>query len=299
MDLSKREFKVIEYTSQDGLKLYARDYVLAHGADARPVVLCMHGLTRNSADFEPLIPYLSERYRCVVVDQRGRGLSDYDSNSANYTPQTYAQDMFTLLAHLQIEKVTIIGTSMGGIIGMVMAAMQPQRVTALVLNDIGPEIPADALNRLKKYVGKLQPVTNWPEAIAQTKLINQIAFPDASGDDWAAFTARIYTEDSSGKPVLAYDPHISDAFNDDYNENRPADMWPLFTTIKDRPMLIIRGAISDLLTRECVTKMQQLNPSLHQVEVPRVGHAPMLDEPESIQAITKFLSQYAVIEPIA
>ena len=287
------KFNVIEYTSQDGLTLYARDYLLTSEVATRPVVLCMHGLTRNSADFEPLIPHLTEKYRCIVVDQRGRGRSEYDPNSANYTPQIYAQDMFTLLAHLGIDRVNIIGTSMGGIIGMLMAAMQPQRVATLVLNDIGPEVPADALNRLKQYVGKLRPVTNWVEAVAQTKQINQIAFPNASHEDWEAFTARVYTQDTSGKPVLAYDPRISDAFNDDYSDAKPTDMWPLFTTIKDRPMLVIRGAISDLLTRECVAKMLQLKPNLNQVEVPQVGHAPILNEPESVQAITDFLAQYA------
>lgn len=288
-----REFKVINYTSQDGLTLYARDYTLKSDTDTRPVVLCMHGLTRNSADFEPLMPHLTDKYRCLVVDQRGRGQSDYDNNTANYTPPTYAQDMFTLLDHLHIQYVNIIGTSMGGIIGMLMAAMQPSRIATLVLNDIGPEVPVDALNRLKKYVGKLQPVSSWKEAVAQTKLINQIAFPDATDEDWEAFTTRVYTEDPTGKPVLAYDPRISDAFISDYGNEKPADMWPLFNSIQDRPMLVIRGAISDLLTRECVIKMQQLNHKLTAVEVPRVGHAPLLDEPESIEAISNFLANHA------
>ena len=150
------------YQSTDGLKLYARDYPCrAGGVAQKATILCMHGLTRNSADFAGLAEHLSERFHVLSVDQRGRGRSEYDSVTSNYTPIIYVQDMFTLLDHLGLGEVILVGTSMGGLMSMLMAAMQPGRVRAIVLNDIGPELDPRGLERIKSYVGKSRPVSNW------------------------------------------------------------------------------------------------------------------------------------------
>ncbi len=169
----------------------------------------MHGLTRNSADFEDICNELADDYRLIVVDQRGRGLSDNDPNPANYNPLVYVQDMFLLLDKLELSSVILFGTSMGGMMAMMMAAMKPDMVEAIIINDIGPEIAEKGLDRLKKYVGKQFPVSNWEEAAKQTAAINGIAFPDATNEDWLKFAKRLYHEDDNGRPVIACDPNIA------------------------------------------------------------------------------------------
>ncbi len=152
------DYRDLWYQSPDGLKLYARDYPGPAGSTLPPA-LCMHGLTRNSADFAALADQLSASRRVLSVDQRGRGLSDYDSNTNNYTPATYVQDMFALLDGEGIDRVVLVGTSMGGLMSFLMAAMQPERIAAMIINDIGPEIDPTGLARIQGYVGKSGSVT--------------------------------------------------------------------------------------------------------------------------------------------
>lgn len=289
------DYADIWYTSPDKLKLYARDYgSLQEGNHdiATTTVLCMHGLTRNSADFDPLCQALKRKlpagFRLIAVDQRGRGKSDYDSKPENYTPAVYLHDMFALLEHLGTESVIAIGTSMGGIIATLMAAFRPETIKALVINDIGPEIPLDAIQRLQRYVGQLDPVTNWEQAVEQTKLTNEVAFPSATEADWQAFSRRVFVENDQGIPVLAYDPNIKQAFNTDY-DHEPQDLWEFFDQIADKPMLLIRGELSDLLTSDIAQKMHAKKADLITVTVPGVGHAPILNEPQAFDAIVKFL----------
>jgi len=168
----------------------------------------MHGLTRNSSDFSELAEHLSESYRVISVDQRGRGRSDYDRVVANYTPAIYVQDMFTLLDTLELQSVILIGTSMGGLMSILMCVMQPERFEGVVLNDIGPEVDSRGIERIKGYVGKTKPVTTWEEAIAQQKDINCVAFPSFSDDEWQYFTEGLY-RDEGGVPVIAYDAAIA------------------------------------------------------------------------------------------
>ena len=284
------DYTDVYYHSTDGLRLYARDYPCRDRELASPpVVLCMHGLTRNSADFAGLAEHLSESCRVVSVDNRGRGRSDYDSNISNYTPVTYVQDMFTLLAQLDLEKVILCGTSMGGLMSLMMAAMQPERVQGIIINDIGPEIDPVGLERIKGYVGKSGPVGNWDEAIAQARAINEVAFPDFSEQEWEDFTRGIYREDS-GVPVLAYDPAISQPMNDENSNAVPPDLWPLFDAITGIPMLVIRGESSDILAPGCVAAMREKKPDLAVAEIPLRGHAPTLNEPSSRTAIDEFLA---------
>ncbi|MDO8860263.1 alpha/beta hydrolase [Haliea sp. E1-2-M8] len=281
------EFADLWYHSTDGLRLYARDYA-GPGPDA-PVALCMHGLTRNSADFAGLAPHLAQRYRVLVADQRGRGRSDYDPAPANYQPGTYVQDMFALLDSQGVEQALLVGTSMGGLMAMLMAAMQPARVSGIILNDIGPVVDPAGLERIKSYVGKSEPVADWQQAAAQVRAINGDAFPDFTDEDWLAFSRALYRE-MDGRPVLAYDPAIAQPMAASDDNAVPPDLWPVFESIRALPILVLRGAHSDILASSCVAEMQRRKPDLVSAEIPRRGHAPTLDEPESRRAIDSFLN---------
>jgi pimeloyl-ACP methyl ester carboxylesterase len=283
------DFRDTWYQSDDGLRLYARDYRCRDQSIAEPqTILCMHGLTRNSADFAGLASYLSQHYRVLSVDNRGRGRSDYDSTIANYTPVTYVQDMFKLLDELGVEQVILCGTSMGGLMSFIMGAMQPDRIRGMIINDIGPEVDQAGLDRIKGYVGKVKAVSTWSEAIAQAKEINGIAFPDFSDEEWEDFARGIY-RDEEGVPVLAYDPAISQPMSDDESGAVPPDLWPLFEEIVAIPMLVIRGETSDILAPSCVTSMREKKPDLQFAEIPHRGHAPTLNEPASRLTIDSFL----------
>ena len=285
------EYNDFWYTSDDGLRLYSRDYskALDNNKPAK-TILCMHGLTRNSADFEDVCSELADRYRLIVVDQRGRGLSDYDPNYANYNPLIYVQDMFVLLETLKLSSVILLGTSLGGIMAMLMAAMKPEMVQAIIINDVGPEIAQQGLDRLKKYVGKHTPVTTWDEAAKQSAFINGIAFPEADDQFWMKFAKRIYREDEKGCPVLDHDLNIAIPLTDDSAENSAApDLWPVYGQILDKPMLLIRGELSDIIDVECVQKMKKMKPDIEILEIPNVGHAPLLSEAGVAPRIEEFL----------
>jgi pimeloyl-ACP methyl ester carboxylesterase len=279
------------YHSHDGLRLYARDYGCRDPDRVDPAtILCMHGLTRNCADFADLAEHLCERYRVIAVDQRGRGRSDNDADVANYTPVTYVRDMFTLLDKLDLDRVILVGTSMGGLMSFLMAATQPGRVMAMVINDIGPEVDPRGLERIKGYVGKADRVDNWEQAVAQARAVNEIAFPDFSDSQWLDFTRGIYREED-GVPVLAYDPAIAEPLAEEDSGAVPPDLWPLFESLSALPMLVVRGALSDILSANCVEEMHRRNPDLQVAEIPNRGHAPTLTEPASLVAIDAFLGQ--------
>jgi pimeloyl-ACP methyl ester carboxylesterase len=281
-------YEDLYYQSQDGLRLYARDYV---HPSPRATVLCMHGLTRNSADFEGIADHLARDYRLIVVEQRGRGHSQWDDHHENYQPAVYVRDMFTLLDHLGLEQVVLLGTSLGGLMSMIMTAMQPGRIRAVRLNDIGPVVNPAGLERIKEYVGKSGPVSSWDEAVAQQKAINAREFPTFTEQQWLDFAHALYREDDSGVPVLAYDPAISKPMNEDQDSAVPPDLWPAFDALKPVPAMVIRGELSDILAPECVAEMRSRKPDLVVAEIPNRGHAPILDEPECIAAIDHFLAE--------
>lgn len=287
MDHRTPQFRAHGFTSHCGrLRLFARDY----GGDGPPLLL-MHGLTRNSADFEPLVPHLAGDYRLIVPDQRGRGLSDADPDPANYRPDIYAQDMFALLDSLGIDRVSLIGTSMGGLMAMVMAALQPDRIGTVVLNDVGPVLDPAGLARIGSYVGAAGPFADWQEAAAQTAAINGSAFPGFTEGDWLAFARRTCRETADGRVAFAYDPAIAAGFADAPAEQ--PDLWPLWAALSDKPVLVIRGALSDLLAPETVTRMAQDHAGpFATCEVPDRGHAPLLDEPDAVTAILSFLKRH-------
>ena len=284
-------YEDVWYQSGDGLRLYARDYPCRDSTiDHQQPLLCMHGLTRNSEDFAGLADHLGGRYRVLSVDQRGRGRSEYDSVTSNYTPLTYVQDMFTLLDQLDLAEVILVGTSLGGLMSFLMSAMQPRRIRAMIINDIGPEVDPRGLERIKSYVGKSTPVSSWDDAVARAREIAEVAFPDFSDEQWLDFTRGIYREED-GVFTLDYDPAISQPLDDDDSGVVPPDLWAVFEAITSIPMLLIRGESSDILARSCVDGMRSRKADLQVSEIPRRGHAPTLTEPASIAAIDVFLNQ--------
>jgi len=276
------------WTSADGLTLYARDYAAAPGPAKLPVV-CIHGLTRNSRDFEAVAPWIAAQGRRVLaVDVRGRGRSDRDPNPQNYQPPVYAGDVLALMGQAGIARAVFVGTSMGGLITLVVAAMNPGAVAGAVLNDIGPELAPAGLARIMGYVGAASPLETWADAAAFARGINAVAFPNADAAHWDAFARRIFREEN-GRPVLDYDPDISAPFRNTPIGAAP-DLWPLFTGLTTgRPVLLVRGAVSDLLDADIAGRMREAAPEMAYIEVQDVGHAPMLTEPEAQAAIAELL----------
>lgn len=276
------------------LDLFARDYPGEEG-DARPPLLLMHGLTRNSADFEPLAAHLAGRFRLVVPDQRGRGLSDWDSDPGNYRPDIYAADMFALLDSLGIARTVAVGTSMGGLIAMVMNALQPGRLAGVVFNDVGPVVNPAGLARIQGYVGPREPCQSWQEAAERCAAINGEALPGLSDADWLAFARRTCIEADDGTIAFNYDPAIAGGFSGEGPPVVPPDLWPLWEALAGKPVLVIRGAVSDLLSPETVAEMERRHARFpggrfSAVDVPGRGHAPLLDEPAALAAIEAFLA---------
>jgi pimeloyl-ACP methyl ester carboxylesterase len=277
----------------DGLPLYARDYPPLAPETGLPVI-CLHGLTRNSYDFEIVAPRIAALGRRVVApDMRGRGKSANDPDPAHYVPTVYAQDVLKLMDALEIPRAVFIGTSMGGLITMVVATMAPERIVGSVLNDVGPRLNAAGLSRIASYVGRSQPVASWDEAAAAVRAVNGTAYPGRLDDEafWLAFARRTFRQREDGLLETTYDPHIALAFMD-FDEDAPApDLTPLFAALAKKPMLSVRGAISDLFAQDVVETMRSLKPDLKTVTVENVGHAPMLDEPEAWDAVLDFLAR--------
>ena len=277
------------WPSADGLQLHARDYPAAGGPALTPVI-CLHGLTRNARDFGDLAPRLAAAGRRVLaLDVRGRGGSAWDPKPMNYQPAVYAADVIALMGALAISRAVFIGTSMGGLITMALAAMKGDLVAAAVLNDIGPEVGPVGIARIREFVGKPAEVADWAGAAAYVERLNAVVMPHYRAKDWAAMARRVFREDASGRPVLDYDPAIAVPIRAAGTGPAPA-LWPLWSGLTaKRPVLVIRGEISDLLTEPTLARMRKTAPKAVFAEVPGVGHAPMLDEPAALDAITTFL----------
>lgn len=276
------------YPSVDGLKLYCRIYP-AQQPGGTPI-LCLPGLTRNSRDFVALAGRLQPRHEVLTADLRGRGRSDRDSDASRYQLPNYVRDIWSLLESRGLSRVVVVGTSLGGLMGMVMAAMRPAAIAGLVLNDIGPEIDQTGARRIAGYAGKLPAVSCWAEAAAQAKSVYGLALPGLTDADWLDYARCGYREDANGVPVPDMDPRISEAFK---NTSAAApDMWPLYAQIRGVPMLAIRGALSDILSAATVARMAREKPDLTHIEVANRGHTPLLNEPECAAAIDAFVARH-------
>ena len=275
------------------MSLYARDYPAATGQAKLPVV-CLHGLTRNSSDFEDVAPVLASFGRRVIVpDVRGRGRSQWDENSDNYVPRIYARDVIEMLNELGIGRAVFIGTSMGGIIMMMLAIRHRNRIAAAILNDVGPEVSPEGLARIQSYAGTPVELRNWADAVSYVRNINGAALPHLRSKDWVRFAERSF-ERTGGLPKLRYDPGIAGPLKAGKAKAPKLVAWFLYRRLaRACPTLIVRGETSDILSEITAQKMVAASPRARLVEVPGVGHAPMLDEPASKAALESFLQEVA------
>lgn len=270
----------------DGLRLHARDYA---GPDDRPPIVCLPGLTRNARDFEPLAERLAGEWRIIAVDFRGRGLSDRDLLARRYQPATYAADVLGMMNRLAVPDAVFVGTSLGGIVTMLIAATQRPRVAGALLNDVGPEIAPEGLERIRSYVGKSGSFENWDQAAAAVAAVNAQSFPHYGEAQWQAMARRLCREGKDGI-LFDYDPAIAEAFRGP--SAAPADGgWALLKMLQGRPVTILRGEHSDILAPDVAQRMAEALPNAELVTVPGVGHAPMLDEPESVGAVDRLLAR--------
>jgi pimeloyl-ACP methyl ester carboxylesterase len=281
----------LSFTSDDGLRLYARDYAGSSGP-ARLPVICIHGLTRNSADFDELAPLIAALSRRVIaVDVRGRGHSQRDPRHDNYNPVVYAGDVAKLMHELGIARAVFIGTSMGGLITMTLAAQHIDLVAAAILNDIGPVLSEKGLARIAGYAGKGVALGSWSEAAGFIKDINLCAFPDNSEEEWGKWARRAFEQDETGSLSPRYDPNIAIALQT--GKLRPTSLAARMAfrrLARKRPVRLVRGALSDLVEARQADWMRRAAPNMQYVEVPQVGHAPMLTEPAALKAIAEFLA---------
>ena len=277
------------WTSEDGLELFYREYPGDERAAERSPILCMHGLTRNSRDFADLAEHLSAQGRRVIVpEMRGRGFSDYAPDSSTYNPLQYVADVEKLLSELAIERFISIGTSMGGLMTMLLAAAKPGRLEAVVMNDIGPQVETAGLSRIGGYVGQGRSYPTWMHAARSIAAVHGEAFPDFDLDQWLEMAKRTLVVSQNGRISYDYDMAIAEPFSQPGNA-APDNLWLAYEALRDVPMLLVRGELSDLLSPETVKQMSVRNPKMKLVTVPRVGHAPTLDEPEAREAIDALL----------
>jgi pimeloyl-ACP methyl ester carboxylesterase len=281
-------FEDIYFTSRDGLRLYARHYPARSGA--RRPALCLAGLTRNSKDFHELALALSQDAihprPVLALDSRGRGRSQHDRDWRNYTPLVEMHDVIDLLIIAAWRSVSVVGTSRGGLLAMLLAAAQPGAVGAMVLNDIGPVIDRDGLARIAGYVGRAPLPGSWAEAARMVRDMNVRHFPSVPEPDWD-LVARAWFNERGGKPAPGYDPSIANAFS--VLDGPIPPLWPQFAAATRLPVMVLRGENSDLLSVETVEEMRRRHPGLTVVTVKGQGHAPFLRDAASVNAIRDFL----------
>jgi pimeloyl-ACP methyl ester carboxylesterase len=290
-ELDGELWRDITYASFDDLRLYVRHYP-APDEKFRSVI-CLPGLTRNCRDFQVLATYLSkhpERPRNVYCfDYRGRGRSQYDPNWRNYTPFIELLDVLDFLTLQGLHRVGIVGTSRGGIISMLMAALRPTAMGPVVLNDIGPVIETRGLARIIGYVGRMPVPKTWPDAVMVLREMNERAFPNFTDAQWEEIAHDVFDE-HKGRPALAYDRKLARALGS-IDLSRPvAEMWPQFIALGQVPAFVLRGENSDLLSEATFEAMVERHPNLRSMTVLEQGHAPVLKEPETVEAIGAFFA---------
>lgn len=272
------------FTTSDGLSLHYTD------AGTGPPILCLAGLTRNSADFTFLAPHLTD-HRLICMDYRGRGKSDHAADYMSYNILREGQDAVELLDHLGLDRVTLIGTSRGGLIAMVLAHAYPDRLSGVVLNDIGPEVAAEGIARIMDYVGRAPDLPDLDAAAGAIAHVNARAFHGVPLARWRAQADFMFVETPGGGLGLRYDPRLRDAMVGQAGAGEAPDLWQMFDALRDIPTAVIRGENSDLLSVEILAKMQARHPDMITATVPNRGHVPFLDEPEALAAIRALLER--------
>ncbi|MCH9807672.1 MAG: alpha/beta hydrolase [Alphaproteobacteria bacterium] len=283
---SGNNFRELSFRVRDGLRLYARHYP-APGSTKTPV-LCLAGLTRNSRDFHDVASYLSQgpNARAVyTLDYRGRGKSDWDRNWKNYAVPVEALDVIDFLTFAELKEVAILGTSRGGLVTMVMAAIQPSTISMVVLNDIGPVIERDGLMRIASYVGRIPLPRDWEEAATVTRDVNQRSFPGVEDSVWEECARQWYNE-KRGRLAPGYDPLLKNALS--VLDGPVPELWGQFEALKRVPVLVVRGGNSDLLSDQTIDRMAERHSRLQRFTVPGQGHAPLMKDRATQEAIGMF-----------
>ena len=287
---SDRGFASVFVTAPDGLRLHIRSYG-SSVASALPVV-CLPGLARTAADFHPLATALAAdpvNPRLVLaLDYRGHGQSQYDRNHKNYAIRVALADLSAVLAALEITSAIFVGTSLGGLLAMMLAALPPIAVTGVILNDIGPVLEPAGLMRIKSYVGKLPIARNFKEGAEILRWLFEAQFTKLSPQDWIAFAQRTWREDDSTL-VPTHDPKLARALRRVSLEHLPT-LWDQFDALARIPLMAIRGANSDMLARSTLNEMLARRDQLEVVVVPDQGHAPLLAEPKVIRRVAAFVA---------
>jgi pimeloyl-ACP methyl ester carboxylesterase len=284
-DLTGERYVDCYFTVRDGLRLHYRDYP---GSTDRPPLLCLPGLTRNARDFADLAERYSPHFRVIALDFRGRAASDYDPIPSRYNPLTYAGDVIELLDQLGIPQAIFVGTSLGGLTTMVVAAIAPQRIAAAIINDVGPDVNPVGIDRILSYVGNDVRFKSWDEAGSAIAANYGGKFERYTQEDWVKMAKRNCREEN-GEIRFDYDMAIADPIKT-AGSTPVVDPWPFFVALGAKPVLVVRGEKSDLLTAETAGRMQAAAPGMKLAVVPGVGHAPELSEPEAVEAIDEFLT---------
>lgn len=275
------------WDSADGLKLHYRDYA---GPADRPTLLCLPGLTRNARDFEPLAQALAGDWRVLAVDFRGRGDSAYAKDTRTYVPATYVADMLAFFEQVQPGPVVAVGTSLGGIIAVLLANMAPQHFAGLVINDIGPVIEPEGLARIRETVGQGRSYPTWMHAARALQELNGHLYPDFQISDWLRLAKRTMVITNGGRIGLDYDMRIAEPFA--AAGDQPAgDLWPAFKNLPSVPKLVLRGGLSDILSAATLKAMPKAMGQTQVLTLKRVGHVPTLEEPEAQAAISALLDK--------
>jgi pimeloyl-ACP methyl ester carboxylesterase len=272
--------------SNDGLRLHYRDYP---GAADHPPIICIPGLTRNARDFEGVAARLAGRNRLICVDLRGRGESSYAKDPMTYVPLTYAQDIGRLIEELKLTRLILFGTSLGGIVSMLLAAMERPRLAGVLLNDVGPVIEQKGLDRIRTYVGRGSVWPTWVHAARAVADINRDSYPEYDLEQWLRMAKQLYKLNAQGRVVPDYDAKIAEPFRAPGGE-AGVDLWPALDAMTEIPVLVVRGERSDVLGPETLAQMKKRLGNVKTVTVPGVGHAPTLEEPVAVRAIDRFLS---------
>jgi pimeloyl-ACP methyl ester carboxylesterase len=279
-------------TAQDGLRLHVREYG-ERAAPALPVV-CLPGLARTTADFDPLATVLAadpaRPRRVLAIDYRGRGLSDHDPDPSRYTIPVELGDLVAVLTARGVAAAVFVGTSRGGLIAMALAAVRPAAIAGVVLNDIGPVIEMPGLMRIKSYVGQLAPPRTFADGADALRWLFGAQFPRLGEADWLAAAHRTWHE-KDGRLVLAYDPRLADGLAALAADQPLPALWPQFDALADVPMMVIRGANSDILSAATLAAMQAHRRQTTVLEIPDQGHAPLLAEADTIARIADFIAE--------
>lgn len=284
------EYAEGSWTSRDGLTLRYRDYA---GRADRPALLCLPALTRNARDFAAFADRHAGDWRVVCPDMRGRGESAYAKDSATYNPFQYVDDVNHLLEELAIERYVAIGTSLGGLMTMILAMNAPDRIAAALLNDIGPQLEEAGMQRIRGYVGKGGSFPTWMHAARALEEVHGSAHPDYGVENWLAMAKRLMVMSSNGRIVFDYDMKIAEPLaRMDIDAPQP-DLWPGIDALAAKPVLIVRGGLSDVFSETTAAEMARRLPQSELVTLPHAGHAPTLDEPEVVAAMGRLLAQVA------